>query len=70
MAAMSKLPSEVRTVLSGTDASLIAAAFDQIRNDYGSLDTYFEKELDVNTEDRKRLRDIYLEPSPLVATNK
>lgn len=70
MAAMSKLPPEVLKVLSGTDASLIAAAFDQIRSDYGSLDAYFEKELGVNTEDRELLQDIYLESSPLAATNR
>lgn len=66
MEAMGKLPPELRKVLSGTDASLIAAAFDQIRNDYGSLDAYFVQELDVTPEDRKRLQALYLEPSPLV----
>ncbi|MBN6149275.1 tyrosine-protein phosphatase [Xanthomonas sp. AmX2] len=70
MEAMGKLPPEARKVLSGTDASLIAAAFDQIRNDYGSLDAYFEKELGVSREDRKRLQEIYLEPAPRVAASK
>lgn len=70
MEAMGKLPPEARKVLSGTDASLIAAAFDQIRNDYGSLDAYFEKELGVSREDRKRLQEIYLEPAPRVAPSK
>lgn len=70
MEAMSKLPPEARKVLSGTDASLIAAAFDQIRSEYGSLDAYFEKELDVSAEDRKRLQDIYLEPAPLAAASR
>ncbi|MEB1527588.1 tyrosine-protein phosphatase [Xanthomonas sp. WHRI 7945] len=69
MEAMGKLPPEALKVLSGTDASLIAAAFDQIRNDYGSLDAYFEKELEVSREDRKRLQAIYLEPAPLVAAS-
>ncbi|MEP6908676.1 MAG: tyrosine-protein phosphatase [Pseudoxanthomonas sp.] len=69
MEAMSKLPPEALKVLSGTDASLIAAAFDQIRNDYGSLDAYFEQVLEVGPEDRKRLQALYLEPSPLVTAN-
>ncbi|HBK46291.1 MAG TPA: hypothetical protein DDZ67_07625 [Xanthomonadaceae bacterium] len=67
MSAMAKLPPEAAQVLKGTDASLIAAAFDQIRNDYGSLDAYFEKELGVSSADRKRLQELYLEPSPLLA---
>lgn len=70
MEAIGKLPPEARKVLSGTDAALIAAAFDQIRNDYGSLDAYLEKELGVSMEDRKLLQDLYLEPSPLVAANR
>lgn len=67
MEAMSRLPESARAALQGTDASLIAAAFDQIRNDYGSLEAYFEQELGVSAEDRKRLQAIYLEPSPRVA---
>lgn len=70
MEALAKLPPDARNVLMGTDASLIAAAFDQIRLDYGSLDAYFEQVLGVDAEDRRQLQALYLEPSPLASTGK
>ncbi len=43
--ASSDLPEEVRQALASVEASFLAAAFETIQADYGSLETYFSRRL-------------------------
>jgi protein-tyrosine phosphatase len=58
---MAKLPPEVAAPLIGVDGSYIDTAFAQIRQDYGSVDAYMQKELGVGPQDIARLRARMLE---------
>src|SRR3954447_15174182 len=57
----SDLPDDVRQVLGSVEASFLAAAFDAISTDYGSLDCYFTDGLGVGGDQRARLQARYLE---------
>jgi len=59
--ASSDLPDDVRQVLGSVEASFLAAAFDTISADYGSLECYFTDVLGVGTRERARLEARYLE---------
>ena len=59
--AASDLPDDVTQVLGSVDASFLAAAFDAIRTDYGSLDRYFRDGLGLGAGERARLQERYLE---------
>jgi protein-tyrosine phosphatase len=58
---MAKLPPEVAAPLIGVDGSYLDTAFAQIRQDYGSVDAYMEKELGVGPQEKARLRARMLE---------
>lgn len=59
--ASSDLPEDVRQVLGSVQASFLAAAFDVIDADYGSLENYLRDGLGVGTAERKYLAERYLE---------
>jgi protein-tyrosine phosphatase len=60
--ASSDLPNEVRQVLGSVETSFLAAAFDAINTDYGSLESYFSDGLGVDAQQRVKLAARYLEP--------
>jgi protein-tyrosine phosphatase len=60
--AASDLPDDVRQVLGSVDASFLAAGFDAIRADYGSLERYLGEGLGLGASQRARLQARYLEP--------
>jgi protein-tyrosine phosphatase len=60
--ASSHFPDEVRQVLGSVETSFLAAAFDAINADYGSLEGYFSDGLGVGARQRERLAARYLEP--------
>lgn len=55
-AAMSALPADVAKPLLGVERAYLDAAFDQIRKDYGDIDTYLARELGVDSKAVQRLR--------------
>jgi protein-tyrosine phosphatase len=55
-AAMSALPADVAKPLLGVERAYLDAAFDQIRKDYGDVDTYLARELGVDSKALQRLR--------------
>ncbi len=55
-AAMSALPADVAKPLLGVERAYLDAAFDQIRKDYGDVDTYLARELGVDSKASQRLR--------------
>ncbi|MDO9564866.1 MAG: tyrosine-protein phosphatase [Bradyrhizobium sp.] len=57
----SDLPDEVRQVLGSVEASFLAAAFEAIRADYGSLENYFSEGLRLGAAERSELKARYLE---------
>jgi protein-tyrosine phosphatase len=57
----SDLPEEVKRVLGSVDVSLLAAAFDAIRDEYGDLDSYFREGLGLGAGERAELEARYLE---------
>jgi protein-tyrosine phosphatase len=59
--ASSDLPDDVRQVLGSVEASFLAAAFDTISADYGSLESYFTDVLGVGACERAKLQARYLE---------
>jgi protein-tyrosine phosphatase len=59
--ASNDLPDDVRQVLGSVDASFLAAAFGAIRAEYGDLDNYFSKALNLGPGERARLARNYLE---------
>ncbi len=50
------LPPEVSAPLIGVERGYLEAAFDQITKDYGSVESYLERELSVGSKERKALR--------------
>ena len=59
--ASSDLPEEVKRVLASVEASFLAAAFEAISADYGTLDNYFSEGLRLGATERAELRARYLE---------
>ncbi|MDO9058132.1 MAG: tyrosine-protein phosphatase, partial [Bradyrhizobium sp.] len=57
----SDLPDEVRQVLGSVEPSFLAAAFEAIRADYGSLENYFSEGLRLGAAERSELKARYLE---------
>jgi len=55
-AAMSALPADVAKPLLGVERAYLDAAFDQIRKDYGDVDTYLARELGADSKALQRLR--------------
>jgi protein-tyrosine phosphatase len=55
------LPEEVRQALASVEASFLAAAFEVIQADYGSLENYFSDGLGLGTRERALLGAAYLE---------
>jgi protein-tyrosine phosphatase len=60
-ASSSDLPDDVKQVLGAVDVSLLDAAFDTIRSDYGDLESYFHEGLGVGHRERAELLARYLE---------
>jgi protein-tyrosine phosphatase len=58
---MAKLPPEVAAPLIGVDGSYLDIAFAQIRQNYGSVDNYMQKELGVGPQQIARLKARMLE---------
>ncbi len=58
---IASLSPEVRAVLMGVERSYLESSFEAIEARYGSLDTYFERELGVDARARARLRDRFTE---------
>ena len=58
---LAKLPPDVVAPLIGVDGTYLDGAFAQIRQDYGSIDNYLEKELGVGPRERAQLRRQMLE---------
>jgi protein-tyrosine phosphatase len=61
MAAMAKLPPEVMQVLMRTEPAYIEATLDALTAEYGSVEAYLDKELDVSAADIAALRKRYTE---------
>jgi protein-tyrosine phosphatase len=59
--ASSDLPEEVKQVLASVQASFLAAAFEAISADYGSLENYFSEGLRLGAAERAELKARYLE---------
>jgi protein-tyrosine phosphatase len=59
--ASSDLPEQVRQALASVEASFLAAAFETINADYGSLEAYFSDGLGLGMPERARLEAAYLE---------
>lgn len=55
-----ELPEEVRAGLQIVEETFLAAAFEAVRADYGSLDAYFVEGLGVNDRERETLEKLYL----------
>jgi protein-tyrosine phosphatase len=55
------LPEEVKLVLASVQASFLAAAFETIGADYGSLENYFSEGLGLGATERAELEARYLE---------
>ena len=56
------LAPEVAAVLWRVRPEFLNAAFGAVDEDYGSLEAYFREALGIGTEERKNLRELYLEP--------
>jgi protein-tyrosine phosphatase len=59
--ASSDLPEEVKQVLASVEASFLAAAFEAISDDYGTLENYFSEGLRLGAAERAELKARYLE---------
>jgi protein-tyrosine phosphatase len=55
-AALSRLPAEVTAPLIGVEGVYLDTAFAELRQHYGSVDVYLEKELGVGPRERAQLR--------------
>jgi protein-tyrosine phosphatase len=58
---MAKLPADVMAPIVGVEGAYLDTAFAQIRQDYGSVDNYMQKELGVGPQEKARLRARMLE---------
>ena len=58
----SDLPDDVRQAIALVEASFLAAAFEVIRADYGTLENYFGDGLGLGARERAALQACYLEP--------
>jgi protein-tyrosine phosphatase len=58
-AAFMQLPEDVRAIFMGVDARYLQAVFDLIDRDYGSVEIYLDRELQVDAADIQRLRLLY-----------
>ena len=59
---LAKLPPEVLKPLAGVDGEYLDTAFSQLRQDYGSVESYMEKELGVGPDEVATLRRNMLTP--------
>lgn len=59
--AVSALPKTTVDALMAADPAYLAAAFDEIKRRYGSVDAYFAKELKLGDSERTKLKTRYLE---------
>src|SRR5881227_1998486 len=59
--ASNDFPDEVGRVLGSVEASFLAAGFEAISADYGSLEGYFKDGLGIGASERARLQSWYLE---------
>ncbi len=55
------LPDDVKQALGSVEASFLAAAFEAIKSDYGSLEGYFSDGLGLGAAERAKLQARYLE---------
>jgi protein-tyrosine phosphatase len=53
---LARLPADVTAPLIGVDGVYLDTAFAQLRQDYGSVDGFMEKELGVGPREREQLR--------------
>lgn len=53
---LARLPADVTAPLVGVDGAYLDAAFDQLRKDYGSIEGFLDRELQVGPEQIGRLR--------------
>lgn len=53
---LARLPADVTAPLIGVDGAYLDAAFDQLRKDYGSIEGFLDRELQVGPEQIGRLR--------------
>ena len=60
-ASSNDLPEEVKQVLASVEASFLAAAFEAIGADYGTLENYFSEGLRLGAAERAELKRRYLE---------
>jgi Tyrosine phosphatase family len=44
-------------------AEYLRASFDQVKTQYGSIESYFEKRLGINRAGEQKLRDRFLQPN-------
>jgi protein-tyrosine phosphatase len=61
--ASNDLPDDVRHVLGTVEASFLAAAFEAVGAEYGSLESYFSEGLGIGRDERAELAGRYLEPA-------
>ena len=54
------LPDDVRQAIGSVEASFLAAGFEAVRADYGSLESYFRDGLGLGTPERNELKARYL----------
>ena len=59
-ASSNDLPEEVKQVLASVEASFLAAAFEAIGADYGTLENYFSEGLRLGAAERAELKARYL----------
>jgi protein-tyrosine phosphatase len=59
--ASTDLPDDVRQAIGSVEASFLAAGFEAVRDDYGSLEDYFRDGLGLGVRERAALRERYLQ---------
>jgi protein-tyrosine phosphatase len=59
--ASTDLPDDVRQAIGSVEASFLAAGFEAVRDDYGSLEDYFADGLSLGVRERAALRERYLQ---------
>ena len=59
--ASTDLPDDVRQAIGSVEASFLAAGFDAVSADYGSLEDYFRDGLGLGVRERAALRERYLQ---------